>query len=120
MPTRTVGRITSRTAFGALQRSRARGTSGPVRVSFVPVADALPGVFPQVGYAISRRCGGAVVRNTLRRRMREVARAEAPILPRGTYLVRLAPDAAAFPADQFRVDVARALERAGRSATVTR
>ena len=36
-------------------------------------------------------CGGAVVRNSLRRRAREVARSEAPTLPAGTYLLRLEP-----------------------------
>ena len=48
MPARTVGRITSRAAFAELQRSRARGASGPVRVTFVPADDRHPGVFPQV------------------------------------------------------------------------
>ena len=70
MPVRTVGRITRRAAFAELQRSRARGTSGPVRVSFVPAEDEDGGVFTQVAYAIGRNCGGAVVRNSLRRRTR--------------------------------------------------
>ena len=96
MPARTVGRITSRAAFAELQRSRARGASGPVRVTFVPAETEAPGVFPQVAYAIGRHCGGAVVRNSLRRRARAVVRAAAPTLARGTYLVRLEPAAAAL------------------------
>ena len=68
MPPRTVGRITRRAAFAELQRSRVRGASGPVRVTFLPVAAGDDdGVFPQVAYAIGRHCGGAVVRNSLRR-----------------------------------------------------
>jgi len=116
VPARTVGQITSRAVFAELQRSRARGASGPVRASFVPAEEGAPGVFPQVGYAIGRRCGGAVVRNSLRRRAREVARWEAPTLPRGAYLVRLEPAAGALEPTELRADVATALHRAGRVA----
>ena len=115
MPARTVGRITSRAAFAKLQRARARGSSGPVRALFLPAAEGVPGVFPQVGYAIGRRCGGAVVRNALRRRAREVARSEAASLPRGSYLVRVEPGAATLDAAEYRSDVATALRRAGRA-----
>ncbi|MGD0746927.1 MAG: ribonuclease P protein component [Acidimicrobiales bacterium] len=106
----------SRAAFADLQRSRARGSSGPVRASFVPATESDPGMFPQVGYAIGRNCGGAVVRNSLRRRAREVARSESPTLPRGTYLLRLEPSAAVLEPAALRTDVAAALHRAGRAA----
>ena len=112
MPARTVGRITRRAAFAELQRSRARGASGPVRATFLPAETGETCVFPQVAYAIGRHCGGAVVRNSLRRRAREVVRAEASALPRGTYLVRLEPGAAALTAPAFRQDVATALLKA--------
>ena len=82
MASRTLGRITSRSTFAQLQRTRARGACGPVRATFAPVDDAEEGVFPQVGYAIGRACGNAVTRNTLRRRAREVVRSTAPMLPR--------------------------------------
>src|ERR1700733_7486374 len=107
MPARTVGRITSRAAFAELQRSRARGACGPVRAAFVPAECDVPGVFPQVGYAIGRQCGNAVTRNQLRRRAREVVRAEASALPRGSYLVRLDPAAIDLGRAEFRADVAR-------------
>jgi ribonuclease P protein component len=74
-----------------------------------------PSLFPQVGYAVGRQCGGAVVRNRLRRRMREVARQCAPDLPRGRYLLRLDPAAAAIPAAAFRAHVAAALRHAARA-----
>ena len=114
MPARTVGRITSRAVFAELQRSRARGSSGPVRVTFVPAKSETPGVFPQVGYAIGRHCGTAVVRNSLRRRARAVVRTAAPTLARGTYLVRLEPSAAGLAPATFRQDVESALRKAGR------
>jgi len=72
-------------------------------------------LFPQVGYAIGRKCGTAVVRNRLRRRAREVVRAEAPSLPRGSYLVRLGPGAASLAPRELRADVATALRRAGQA-----
>jgi ribonuclease P protein component len=114
VPPRTVGRITRRATFAELQRSRARGASGPVRATFLPVAADDDGVFPQVAYAIGRHCGNAVVRNSLRRRARAVVRSTAPELARGSYLVRLEPGAAALVPSAFRADVAAALRRAGR------
>ena len=119
MPARTVGRVTTRAAFADLQRSRCHGASGPVRAVFV-AADAEAeelgrALFPQVGYAVGRQCGGAVVRNRLRRRMREVVRRCAPDLPRGRYLLRLDPAAAGIPAAAFRAHVAEALQRAARA-----
>jgi ribonuclease P protein component len=113
VPRRTVGRITRRAAFAELQRSRTRGASGPVRVTFLPAPAKESGVFPQAAYAIGRNCGNAVVRNSLRRRAREVVRNAAPTLPRGSYLVRLEPAAATLEASRFRADVASALVRAG-------
>lgn len=116
MPPRSVGRITSRATFAEVQRARARGASGPVRAAFAPADEATPGVFPQVGYAIGRRCGSAVVRNRLRRQARAVVREEAPSLPRGAFLVRLEPGASGLSAARLRHDVAEALRRAGKAA----
>jgi ribonuclease P protein component len=115
VPARTVGRITRRAAFAELQRSRARGASGPVRVTFVPAPVGDSAVYPQVAYAISRNCGGAVVRNSLRRRARAVVRSTASDLARGTYLIRLEPSAAALGPPVLRKDVAVALRRAAQS-----
>jgi ribonuclease P protein component len=115
VPARTVGRIQTRAAFGQLQRSRARASCGPVRATFAPAPSDAPGVFPQVAYAIGKHCGNAVVRNSLRRRMRESAREVAPTLPRGSYLLRVEPAAATARRDVFAADVKRALQRAAAS-----
>ena len=115
MPPRSIGRVRTRAAFTQLQRSRARASCGPVKASFVPAAPAEDGIYPQVGYAIGKRCGNAVVRNRLRRRMRESARAVAATLPRGAYLLRLEPGAARSEAAELAAQVQRALQRAGRS-----
>jgi ribonuclease P protein component len=98
-----------------LQRSRLRASSGPVRATFVPADPGAEGVYPQVGYAIGRQCGNAVLRNSLRRRMRETARQAAADLPRGTYLLRVSPAAAGTDPAQFRAQVTQALQQAGRA-----
>jgi ribonuclease P protein component len=113
VPARTLGRIQTRAAFRQLQRSRARASYGPVRASFVPAGAEAEGVYPQVGYAIGKHCGNAVVRNTLRRRMREAARAVGETLPRGTYLLRVEPAAVRSDQAEFTADVKRAMARAG-------
>jgi ribonuclease P protein component len=125
VPARTVGRITTRAAFVKMQRSPCRGASGPVRAVFAPAEEQEKGVFPQVGYAIGRQCGGAVVRNRLRRRLREVASQCASDLPPGRYLLRLDAAAADLPPADLRAHAAEALHRAAqmsadRAAPVTR
>ncbi len=97
MPARTVGRIRTRAAFRQLQRSRLRGSSGTVRATFVPATPATDAAFPLVGYAIGKRCGNAVTRNALRRRLREAVREAAPNVPVGTYLLRAEPAATIDP-----------------------
>jgi ribonuclease P protein component len=78
-----VGRISHRTTFVALRKPAGRATIGPLRVSWLP-----PGpedTSAQVGYAIGKRCGTAVRRNLLRRRLREAVRRHDPVP--GAYLV---------------------------------
>jgi ribonuclease P protein component len=113
VPARTVGRIQTRAAFGQLQRSRSRASCGPVRATFVPAPTGTGGIFPQVGFAIGKSCGNAVLRNALRRRLRESARAVAAGLPRGMYLLRLEPAAARSDRAELSAQVKEALQRAG-------
>jgi ribonuclease P protein component len=112
---RSIGRVRTRAAFTQLQRARARASCGPVRASFVPAGSGVSGIYPQFGYAIGKHCGNAVVRNRLRRRMRESARAVAATLPRGTYLLRIEPVAARTERAELAAQVQWALKRAGHS-----
>lgn len=112
MPVPAVGKIQDRATFRALRRPAGRAKHGPVRVGFVPVAPGTSRLFPQVGYAIGRRCGNAVTRNRLRRRLRAAVADLAPELPTGAYLVTCEPDATALGYG----DLAEALGRAMRAA----
>jgi ribonuclease P protein component len=86
---RSVGRIRHRSSFVALRRPAGRAAVGPLRVSWVPPILSDP--FPQVSYAIGRRCGNAVERNRLRRRLRAVV-GQTQLAP-GCYLVIADPPA---------------------------
>ncbi len=108
-----VGRISHRATFVALRKPAARATVGPLRVSWLPPAPA--GTIPQVGYAIGKRCGTAVRRNRLRRRLREAVRNQ-PIAP-GTYLVIAEPEAAELSFTELASTVGSAMSSAARKGT---
>jgi len=100
-------------AFAALARPREHGgtrrRSGPVTLAFVPAPPSgeeggpVPGQ-PCVAFAISRKVGPAVVRNRLRRRLRDEldGLARCGRLPGGSYLIALAPAAAALDGPSLR------------------
>jgi len=68
----------------------------------------------KIGLVTSRRLGGAVVRNQVRRRLRELARKSRPELKPGVQLVIIArPSAVKASFDQLQQDWLRACQRAG-------
>jgi ribonuclease P protein component len=81
-----------------------------VTVIFLP-APAGP---PRVAYAVSRRVGGAVERNRLRRRLRAVVAGAAPRLAPGAYLVAATPELAALPYPELEPLVAGVMEEVSR------
>ena len=102
-------------AFSALARPREHGgtrrRSGPVTVAFVPAAPGPDVSPPCVAFAISRKVGPAVVRNRLRRRLRDELEglARAQRLPVGAYLVALTPAAAGLDGPTLRGHLRTAL-----------
>jgi len=67
-----------------------------------------------VAFAITKRVGGAVVRNRLRRRLRaicaDVHRSGTTVLPPGALLISAGPDAVRRTPDELRNDVVRLLD----------
>jgi ribonuclease P protein component len=73
---------------------------------------------PRVGFVVSRGVGGAVVRNTVRRRLRQLVRAHlAELRPGSVLVVRALPAAADASSAQLAEDLAAALRSAARTRT---
>jgi ribonuclease P protein component len=106
---RACGSIRSRRTFEQLRRTGRRGRSGPLTVSYLPQPSWDR---PEVGYAIGRRVGNAVVRNRLRRRLRAIVSEEAPNLPVGAYMVVASPGGPNLRYDELKVAMSQAVERA--------
>ena len=97
-------RTRGRSAFEGLRRA-STVRSGPFTLSWLP---AVPGQPPALAFAIGKRVGNAVVRNRLRRRLREAAR-RLVTLPPGTYLIRARPEAVALSFQEISSHLARAV-----------
>jgi ribonuclease P protein component len=82
----------------------------PVRVHFLPSDEQ--GADVLVAYSISRKVGGAVVRNRWRRRLRAIVAGAAPELPSGAYLIGLTPDVATLTYHELRDRVVETMTRA--------
>jgi ribonuclease P protein component len=101
----------ARTEFTAAVRGGVRAASSSLVVHLRP---SVPGAtHPQVGFIVTRSVGGAVARNTVRRRLRHLLRDRLDRLPAGARLVlRVTPAAAGRSSAQLAVDLDGALDRA--------
>jgi len=107
---RALGRVTKRTEFLGFRRPTGRGRSGPFFVSFVAQDDQKPPI--RLAFAISKKCGGAVERNRLRRRLREAARILDAPMQSGLYLIRCEPEATTLSFDHVVDRLGQAMTRA--------
>jgi len=80
---------------GEFARLRREGTSFHGKLIVLSVLKAEPEHASRVGIITSRRVGGAVQRNLVRRRLREIIRALRPQMDRGWHIVMVARHAAA-------------------------
>ncbi|HEX4903303.1 MAG TPA: ribonuclease P protein component [Acidimicrobiales bacterium] len=97
--------VRRRDDFAALSRSRARGRSGPLRVTRARPSPDRRVEQPHVAYAVPRAVGTAVVRNRIRRRLRAMIADLGPDegLTPGLYLVGVGAGAIELsPADLRR------------------
>jgi ribonuclease P protein component len=85
-------RLFRATEFARLKRE---GVSFHGKFMVLSVLKNLPEAEVRVGLITSRRVGGAVVRNRVRRRLREIVRAARPGIRAGTWLILIARQAAA-------------------------
>jgi len=79
---------------GDFARLRREGTSFHGKLIVLSVLKAEPDTEPRIGIITSRRVGGAVDRNRVRRRLREVIRALRPQIAPGWHIVMVARAAA--------------------------
>ncbi|MHC4831664.1 MAG: ribonuclease P protein component [Planctomycetota bacterium] len=75
-----LGRVCTKSEFDHIFREGARASTPRMRVVVARVPQE---PFIRVGFAVSRKHGGAVKRNRIRRRLREAFRQLLPELPRG-------------------------------------
>jgi ribonuclease P protein component len=74
------------------------------------------GPLPRAGFIVPRAVGGAVVRNTIRRRLRHLVRVHLAELPAGSMLVvRALPAAAGARSTRLDADLTAALRAAART-----
>jgi ribonuclease P protein component len=106
------GRLTKRPEFLRVASTGKKAAIGGVVLQAMPRADALPA---RLGFTVTKKVGGAVIRNRTRRRLKEAARlllAEHPVT--GVDLVLIGRDSTRkrnFIALQD--DIRRALKRTG-------
>jgi ribonuclease P protein component len=108
------GRIRSQQTFAALRRPAGRGRSGVVRAAFVPPTAGDRATFPLVAYTIGKRCGTAVRRNRIRRRLRAAVAVAAPDLAAGSYVLGADPTAGAVPFVELVDAASHAMREAAR------
>lgn len=102
-------RLTDGAEYKAVVRRGAR-CSGPHTVTYVVASPE--GGAARFGFIVSKQVGSAVVRNTIRRRLKAICAEAMPAVRPGTQVViRALPRAAAAPFQDLRAEVARCLER---------
>lgn len=105
-----IGRVRDRRTFVALRAHGIRVRRGPLGLTFLEEADAAG---TRVAFAVTKRVGGAVDRNRIRRRLRavlaELAARDDGSVPPGVLLVSAGPEASDRTPEELRNDVMRLL-----------
>ena len=104
--------VSTRARFASFDRA-IHARSGVLNVRFVPVPQTA-GL--EVAFAIGKKTGNAVVRNRIRRRIREALRLEgcSGRLPAGAIMISASAKTLAVPFDELRAEVSRLILHASR------
>lgn len=105
-----VGRVRGKRAFDRLRASKRRARRGPLAVHYLPASPDDESRY--VAYAIPRRVGTAVERNTYRRRIRVAVHESAGAIPAGTYLIGVGRDIGGISFQELRNRVVEAMKDA--------
>jgi ribonuclease P protein component len=114
-------RLLRRAEFSALRQGERGFADGPLAASWTGRPDQItrPGMAPssaRVGLAVSSKVGDAVVRNRVKRRLREAIRHELHRLPAVDLVLVARPSSTRATVDEFRAWVRRAAARIAREA----
>ena len=103
MPATRLGFPKSARLFRAseFQRMKREGSSFHGKFIVLSVLKNVPATEVRIGFITSRRVGGAVDRNRVRRRLREILRHARPQIHAGTWLTIIARQAAATASQQM-------------------
>lgn len=85
-----IGRVQDRRTFQRFRSDARRTRSGELWCAALPDEAVQPA---RIAFAIGKTVGTAVVRNRLRRRLREIASAHHEVLAPGSYLIGVRPGA---------------------------
>ena len=100
-------RLLKRADFLAVRRGEKRRG----RLFLVEVLDRGDDLAPRVGYTVTKKVGNAVVRNRVRRRLREAVRTHAAddMAPGNDYVIVGREDVLAIPFGQLKAELSRRL-----------
>ena len=104
---KTPGRLLKRADFLAVRGGEKRRG----RLFLVEVLDRGDDLAPRVGYTVTKKVGNAVVRNRVRRRLREAVRVHAAddMAPGNDYVIVGREDVLAIPFGQLKAELSRRL-----------
>jgi len=101
-----IWKIYHHSTFVALRRPQARSRSGPITVSYIRLHEAAP----HFGFSIPKKVGSAPVRNTVRRRLREIVARNQDKLSGGSYLISVGPGAKDLSFSQLEISTVDAFD----------
>jgi ribonuclease P protein component len=119
MTTKSLETLRKRSDFLRLNRGRKHATHGLV-LQVMPTPDAHEGTnMIRLGLTITKKIGNAVIRNRVRRRLREAARAVLPVAaqPGHDYVLIARQGALGRSSDDLKGDLMRALKAVHRPQT---